>query len=68
VKPRRPPRLVIELELERDLGIVLLFAESAEDERRLRMWLRYSAVFRTLPAMIDRLLDDLDRLDEERAA
>jgi hypothetical protein len=58
---RRPPRLVIELELERHHGRIFLVADTLEDELRLRLWLRRSAAFAALPALVERLLDDLDR-------
>lgn len=65
---RRPPRLLVVLELERDCGLVVVDAESLEDERRLRLWLRRSEAFQTLPEFVARLLDELDRVDEGRAA
>jgi hypothetical protein len=65
---RRTPRLVIEYELERRQGLVMLIAESYEDELRLRSWLRRSEAFAALPVLVQNLLDDLDRLDEENAA
>ena len=42
--------------------------ESYEDELRLRSWLRRSEAFAALPVLVQNLLDDLDRLDEENAA
>jgi hypothetical protein len=65
---RRPPRLVIELELERHQCVVMVLADSHEDELRLRSWLRRTPAFEDLPAFIAGLLDELDRIDEERAA
>ena len=47
-------------------GRITLVAETYEDELRLRSWLRRSAAFRRLPALLDRLLDDLD--DQDRIA
>jgi hypothetical protein len=64
---RRPPRLLIEYELERRSGLVMLIAETHEDELRLRSWLRRSEAFAALPALLANLLDDLDQLDEEAA-
>jgi hypothetical protein len=64
---RRPPSIVIQYELERDHGLVVLLADTLEDERRLRSWLRRSAVFAALPALIEQLLDDLDQRDEAAA-
>jgi hypothetical protein len=64
---RRPPKLVVEFELERRHGRVILVAETYEDELRLRSWLRRSAVFAALPAIAQWLLDDLDRIDESAA-
>jgi hypothetical protein len=52
---------VIELELERHHGRIFLVADTLEDELRLRLWLRRSAAFAALPALVERLLDDLDR-------
>jgi hypothetical protein len=61
------PRLVIVIPLEGH-GRILLDAETFEDELRLRGWLRRAPVFERLPAILERLLDDLDLMDEERAA
>jgi hypothetical protein len=55
--------LVIRLELEQT-GCVVLDADTAEDELRLRTWLRGSAVWAHLPELVGKLLDDLDQLDE----
>jgi hypothetical protein len=54
------------LELE-EPGRVILDADSYEDELRLRRWLRRSTAFRNLPALLERLLDDLDELDRMAA-
>jgi hypothetical protein len=63
------PALRIVLELEQ-LPELRLLADSAEDELRLRAWLRRSDVLRRLPELLERLLDDLDdpEADEERPA
>jgi hypothetical protein len=61
------PRLVIVVPLEGQ-GRIVLDAETFEDELALRSWLRRSAAFERLPAILERLLDDLDRRDEGRAA
>jgi hypothetical protein len=61
------PRLVIVIPLE-EHGRIVLDCETHEDELRLRAWLRRSPVFERLPAVLARLLDDLDEIDEERAA
>lgn len=58
-----PPALLIRLPLEQP-GQILFEAFTASDEQRLRVWLRDSAAFRQLPAIIGRLLDDMDALDE----
>jgi hypothetical protein len=58
---------VIQYELERRAGLIVLLAESHEDELRLRSWLRRSAAFAALPALIEGLLDDLDRIDRDAA-
>jgi hypothetical protein len=67
VSRRRSPRLAIVLELE---GTPRLYfcAETLADEHRLRGWLRRAKVIEQLPQLLRQLLDDLDRLDEERAA
>ncbi len=62
----RPPWLLVTLALEQP-GRISLVAESYEDELRLRSWLRRSAAFRRLPALLDRLLDDLDDVDRMAA-
>jgi hypothetical protein len=62
------PRLVLVLELEADQGFALLDVSSHEDELRLRRWLARSPAYAALPALVARLLDGLDALDEERAA
>jgi hypothetical protein len=61
----RPPRLVVVLKLEQP-GHIVLDADTYEDELRLRQWLRRSTVLRNLPALLARLLDDLD--DGDRIA
>jgi len=61
---RRPPRCVLEFEFERERGVVMLLAETYEDERRLRAFLRRSTSFQALPALVAQLLDDLDQIDE----
>jgi hypothetical protein len=68
VRRRRPPRLVVEYELERQHARVMLLACTHEDELRLRAWLRGSTVFEVLPALVEWVLDDLDRLDDEGRA
>lgn len=65
-RPGWHPRLVFVLELE-EPGRVILDADSYEDELRLRRWLRRSTAFRNLPALLERLLDDLDELDRMAA-
>jgi hypothetical protein len=64
---RRPPRLVITLELECDRRGVWLDAETYEDELRLRSWLRRTAALATLSAFLEDVLDNLDRIDEDAA-
>jgi len=64
---RRRPRLVVVLPLE-EAGRIFLEAETLEDEVRLRVWLRRSTAFERLPEILQRLLDDLDQIDEEPAA
>jgi hypothetical protein len=65
---RRPPTLLIEFELERGHGRVwLLAAETFEDEMRLRQWLRRSSALATLGEDVQRLLDELDRINEGAA-
>jgi hypothetical protein len=59
---------VIVLEYERDRGFVVLDCQTHADEHRLRLWLRRSAAFATLPRLAARLLDDLDDFDAEHAA
>jgi hypothetical protein len=61
------PRLVVVIPLE-EAGRIVLDCATYEDEVRLRSWLRRSAAFERLPAILERLLDDLDRRDEGRAA
>lgn len=56
---RRRPRLVIVIPLE-SRGAIRLHADTYEDELRLRMWLRRSNVLAQLPAVLARLLDELD--------
>jgi hypothetical protein len=41
-------------------GAIRLHADTYEDELRLRMWLRRSNVLAQLPAVLARLLDELD--------
>jgi hypothetical protein len=65
---RRAPRLVIELELEREHARVALDVATFEDARRLRVWLRGSSCVDGLPLIVEALLDELDRADEDRAA
>jgi hypothetical protein len=66
--PGSPAALVVVLEYEGDGGLWLA-AESHEDELRLRLWLCRSRVFQWLPTRLERLLDDLDQIDElDRAA
>jgi len=60
------PRLLIEIPLERR-GHIVFDADSLENERRLRLWLRHSAALRELPEILARLLDDLDAIDREAA-
>ena len=61
---RRPPRLLIEFELERTQGRVWLLAETYEDDFRLRLWLRRSGVFAVLAELVEWLLDDLDQHED----
>lgn len=61
------PRLVVSIEFEGH-GRIILDCDTHEDELALRAWLRGSTVFERLPAILERLLDDLDRVDEGRAA
>jgi hypothetical protein len=68
VNARRPPTLLIRYELERDRALIVLLADTHEDELRLRLWLRSSTALRLLPRLLARLLDELDRIDEEDAA
>jgi hypothetical protein len=60
------PRLLITVPLEGH-GTIVLLAETFEDEMRLRAWLRRSKAFAALPALVERLLKDLDRIDEDAA-
>jgi hypothetical protein len=64
---RAAPELVVRVPLEGDARIIL-DARTAEDELRLRAWLRYSSAFEALPAILARLLDDLDDGDRREAA
>jgi len=63
----RRPELRIVLPLE-EAGRIIIAAESVEDERRLREWLRRSRSLAALPVILERLLDDLDEYDARRAA
>jgi hypothetical protein len=67
--PRRPgrhPRLIIVLELEQP-GQIVLDADTYEDQRRVREWLRRSRAFQRLPEVLERFLDDLDTADRKAA-
>jgi hypothetical protein len=63
----RRPTLVIRLPLEGDV-VVRLEAATIEDERRLRSWLRRTRRLELLQHALQGILDDLDALDERRAA
>lgn len=65
---RPPPYLVVEVALEADVALVRLHASSLDDEVRLRLWLRRSELVKRLPVLIAQALDELDRLDDGRAA
>lgn len=67
---RVPPPARVTLPLEASAGHIVLVAETFEDELRLRIWLRASGAFRSLPVTLERLLDDLDQhdVDSEDAA
>jgi hypothetical protein len=62
---RERPRVLVTLALEATRGHIVFVCESYEDELRLRSWLRSSGAFRSLPTVLERLLDDLDQLDAE---
>jgi len=62
---RERPRVIVSLALEASRGHIVFICESYEDELRLRAWLRTSEAFRSLPTVLERLLDDLDQLDAE---
>jgi len=68
VTRRPPPYLVVEVALEADVALVRLHASSLDDEVRLRLWLRRSELVKRLPVLIAQALDELDRLDDGRAA
>jgi hypothetical protein len=57
--PYDPPALLIRVELEYRPKLVIN-ADSWEDERRLRSWLREAGAIGALPGLIEDLLDDLD--------
>lgn len=58
------PKLVIDLQLEADTAAFTFLADSFEQERRLRVWLRSINW-----SFLDELLEDvLDELDREEAA
>jgi hypothetical protein len=61
------PRLVVTLPLEGRARIAL-HTSSAEDEQRLRVWLREPEQVYALSELLGRLLDDLDRLDDRGEA
>jgi hypothetical protein len=63
---REQPCLHVVFALE-EPGRLLLVADTHEDERRLRSWLRRSQVLAMLPALLDRLLDERDERDEKAA-
>jgi hypothetical protein len=66
VNGARQPRLVVELRLEDDCPRLFLVVGSAEDERRLRIWLRSGRPLDELARALARLLDD-DALDMDAA-
>lgn len=49
-------------------GVCWVESDSNEDELRLRHWLRRTGRFASIRETIDNLLDQLDDLDERRAA
>jgi hypothetical protein len=65
---RPPPTLMLTLELEQGHAGLRLVADTWEDERRLRAWLRRSGALAELSATLERLLDDLDEQDRRAAA
>lgn len=61
------PALVVVLPYE-GIPELRLVADSSEDERALRLWLRSSSALRELPEAVLELLNVLDELDWPAAA
>ncbi len=57
------PALVIRMELE-EFPVILVQADSFEDELRLRRWLRRARAFDSLREQLEDVLDRLDGLEE----
>jgi hypothetical protein len=62
-----PPSLQLEIRLE-GVPVLWLAADSPENELRLRSWLRRSDALANARMALAVLLDELDRIDAERAA
>jgi len=67
VSSRLAPALHLILRLE-EPGEAILAADSHEDELRLRAWLRRTHAVEQIPAILERLLDELDDRDLGQAA